>query len=339
MHVHLPCASSFRFLLRCKDGVCVPGSHLPCGMEVISERRRKKCQLYVAPVQADIITQFCCWAVDTVGVAMLGDRGWLLGSPQGVGGLDLQVYRDKHQVRRRAASLPSGSSASDIHPQGRSWGHGSSSASWRLRICSVHGGVSWPWTCSVHTGTRVAILHLQMGPPRLEGKSVPAGEPLDLQPWTLSLESSASQTITGACSLKLRLLRRDHLQHPEGCLHTQPWAIPCSSLCVHISPHCCISNPHLAQCPYTPLGQPSLTLPCSLLCWSNEVPGLKLPLYLLLVHIPLFWKTGLFCLFVCFAIILPYAGIFFPFIFYFLFPPLRSLLKSHLLEAAPDHPY
>lgn len=76
-------ASSFRSLLLCKDGVCVPASRLPCGMEVISERRRKKYQLYVAPVLGDIITQLCCWAVGTVGVVVPGNRGWFLGRPEG----------------------------------------------------------------------------------------------------------------------------------------------------------------------------------------------------------------------------------------------------------------
>lgn len=47
-------ASSFRSLLLCKDGVCVPASRLPCGMEV-----------------------------GTVGVVVPGNRGWFLGRPAG----------------------------------------------------------------------------------------------------------------------------------------------------------------------------------------------------------------------------------------------------------------
>lgn len=87
-------------------------------MEVISEKRRKKCQLYVTPVLADIIIQLCFWAVGTMGVAWrqgMASRELCRCGRAGSSGLEKQT-----QVRRRAASLTRGSSAADSHPQGRS---------------------------------------------------------------------------------------------------------------------------------------------------------------------------------------------------------------------------
>ena len=48
-HFPLSMVLRLRSLLLCKDGVCAAACHLPCGLEVISQRR-KGCQLYVTLV-------------------------------------------------------------------------------------------------------------------------------------------------------------------------------------------------------------------------------------------------------------------------------------------------
>lgn len=64
-HVHLSMVPRLRSLLLCEDGVYVSTSHLPCCLEVISERRRKKCQLYVTLVMlgVDCPSRYYCNSV------------------------------------------------------------------------------------------------------------------------------------------------------------------------------------------------------------------------------------------------------------------------------------
>lgn len=67
LHCGMTCPSVYgsRSLLLCEDGVHVSTSHLPCCLEVISERRRKKCQLYVTLVMlgVDCLSRYYCKSV------------------------------------------------------------------------------------------------------------------------------------------------------------------------------------------------------------------------------------------------------------------------------------
>lgn len=163
-HVHLSMVPRLRSLLLCEDGVYVSTSHLPCCLEVISERRRKKCQLYVTLVMlgVDCPSRYYCNSVAGKWFRVKG------GPARCQEGLSLQAQRrpgsDENGLTDKwAPSLWQPPIGQALREQ--------------MQLCLLRtqnplrmAGTPWPSTCSVDRGARVFILQLQMAQPRVRGE-------------------------------------------------------------------------------------------------------------------------------------------------------------------------